>query len=158
MGMGTRLPVGLCWVGRAPAALHACRRLCSCAFPVVTFRSYGQQAGRLSVTWPCGTWVLRAHKLVPCTTSKHLTSRCPVPPFPTHAARSLLPTTSLLTQRYEKCFSSTSATCFCPGRRTPAPSNSQERLSLVLDSLVDVPTIMSTLPTAIRNGVAACQA
>ncbi|GLC38017.1 hypothetical protein PLESTB_000445700 [Pleodorina starrii] len=42
-------------------------------------------------------------------------------------------------------------------RRTAPPSDAQERLSLVLDSLVDVATIMSSLPDVLRKGVAQCR-
>jgi len=40
-------------------------------------------------------------------------------------------------------------------RRTPASGNDDERLDTLIRGLVDVDTIMSTLPNAIRNAVAA---
>ncbi|KXZ56952.1 hypothetical protein GPECTOR_1g859 [Gonium pectorale] len=42
-------------------------------------------------------------------------------------------------------------------RRTAPPTDPQQRLSVVIDSLVDVETIMNTLPSALRNGVAKCR-
>lgn len=39
------------------------------------------------------------------------------------------------------------------GRRDAAPADPQKRLQVVLDSLVDVPTIMQTMPKAIRQAV-----
>lgn len=42
-------------------------------------------------------------------------------------------------------------------RRTAAPSDPQERVEVVLQSLVDVDTIMQTMPLALRQGVAAAK-
>ena len=39
--------------------------------------------------------------------------------------------------------------------RTPASGNDEQRLDTLIRGLVDVDTIMSTLPNAIRNAVAA---
>ncbi|KAG2442435.1 hypothetical protein HXX76_002521 [Chlamydomonas incerta] len=42
-------------------------------------------------------------------------------------------------------------------RRTAAPSDPQQRLNTIIESLPDVDTIMSTMPVALRNGVAKCR-
>jgi hypothetical protein len=43
-------------------------------------------------------------------------------------------------------------------RRTPLPSNAEERLRVVLSACVDVPIIMNSLPGAIRTAVAQSRA
>lgn len=44
-----------------------------------------------------------------------------------------------------------------PFHRTAAPSDPQQRLNIIIESLPDVDTIMSTMPVALRNGVAKCR-
>lgn len=41
--------------------------------------------------------------------------------------------------------------------RTPAPSDPQERLDSILSTLVDVDTIMATMPEAIRKAATAAK-